>query len=207
MRKFFYETKMITIVAVFAIVVAIGLDFTCYFRFKNVISNVCYSVIAAYIFYLIQIYFPERKKKRLLATRIRGYIVGRILDKMSIITRIIDKNTRESLSEEDADLIIEEATEAYNNLFKCIDDFAQAIDDNILDVVVGLSENQFLYDLYYLGHAPDDNFSNRDYIYDLYEEYRNDFKNLIDRLGKLVKSLPVYDKELSDNVKKRINQS
>jgi len=68
---------MITAVAIFAIIAAIGLDLACDFKFKGIISNVCYSVIAAYIFYLIQICFPERKKKKLLATRIRGYILGK----------------------------------------------------------------------------------------------------------------------------------
>ena len=89
MRKFLHETKMITAVAILAIITAIGLDLACDFKFKGIISNVCYSVIAAYIFYLIQIYFPERKKKKLLATRIRGYISGRILDNLGYITRTL----------------------------------------------------------------------------------------------------------------------
>ena len=193
---------MITTVAIFAIVVAIGLDFTGSFHLKGTIVNVCYSVIAAYIFYLIQIYFPGRKKKRLLATRIRGYIIGKILDNLSFITIMLDKYSRESLSEEYATLIIQAATDAYNNLFKCTDDFGQLIDDSILDVIVGLSENQFLYDLYFLRNDLDDNCSNGDTIYDSYEENGDDFKGLKDRLSTLVKSLPLYDHELLDGIKK-----
>jgi len=207
-RKYFRETKLITTVTFFSILIAIGIDFSS-FRFKGIISNVCYSIIAAYIFYLIQIYFPERKKKRLLAARIRGFFSGKILDELSFITRTLDNNTRESLSEEYAGLIIESATEAYNNLFKCTDDFGQLIDDDILDVVVGLTESQFLYDLYYLRHYLDEEYSNCDAIFDSYEEYGDDFRTLRDRLGKLVSALPLYGQELSDdiNIKNKANHT
>ena len=207
MRKFFHETKMISAVAIFAIITAIVLDLACDFNFKGIISNVCYSVIAAYIFYLIQIYFPERKKKRLFATRIRGYILGKILDNLGFITRALDKNTKESLSEIYADLIIEAATDAYNNLFKCTDDFGQLMEDDLLDVIVGLTESQFLYDLYCLRHDLGDSCSKTDAIYDSYEEYGEDFINLNKKLSGIVKTLPLYGRALSDDIKKRLDHS
>jgi len=198
---------MISTVAIFSIIAAIGLDLACDFKFKGIISNVCYSVIAAYIFYLIQIYFPERKKKRLLGARIRGYITGKILDNLDFITRTLDNNTRESLNENFAGLIIEAGTDAYNNLFKCTDDFGQLMDDDLLDVIVGLTENQFLYDLYFLRHDLDDSCAKTYIIYDSFNENGDDFKNLHKRLSNIVKNLPQYGKQLSDDVKERLNRS
>ena len=87
---------MITAVAIFAIITANGLDLAYDFKFEGIFSNVCYSVIAAYIFLFDSELFPERKKKRLFATRIRGYILGKILDNLGFITRALDKNTKES---------------------------------------------------------------------------------------------------------------
>ena len=203
MRKFFYETKMITTVAIFATIVAIGLDLTNDFQFKGILSNVCYSIIAAYIFYLVQIYFPERKKRRLLSIRLRGYLIEEIFGNLNNITSKLDKYSRETLSEEDVDFVIESATEAYNNLFKCIDGFGQTIDDVTLDVIVGLSENQLIYDLNSLKYDSLDYCASRDWIYSSYEEYGDDFKSLKDRIRKLAFNLPQYDKELSDDIEKK----
>jgi hypothetical protein len=81
------------------------------------------------------------------------------------------------------------------------------MDDDLLDVIVGLTESQFLYDLYYLRYDLDDNCSNSDAIYDSYEEFGEDFRILKSRLGSIVKTLPLYDRELSDDIKERVSRT
>ena len=125
---------------------------------------------------------------------------------MKTITDTIRNNTRDSLSEEAACSIIEEATEAYNNLFKCTDDFAQVIDENILDVVVELSIDPFLYGLYSCRHYLAEKCLNKDIVFILYEDYGNGFNERNDRLRKLVDSLPQDNTKPLEEVKQKVRQ-
>ena len=206
-NKLWVDTKIITSVTLIAIVFGVICTICQDNYIAKIISNVCYSVTAAYIFYLIQIYFPEKHKRELMDIRIRGFIVGKILDNLSCITRKFDENTSDVLNLEDADYVVEKGSDAYNNLFKCIDDFSQLLDNDLLGTIVDLTENQFLYDLYFFSNEMACVEDNIDIIQESYiDEEGIEFRKLKDRLVYLTYKLPEYDKNLSENIKRKINK-
>lgn len=196
--EFFKDTLWISIVSLVAFIVSVIAVFYQEYPISSYLQSICYSVIAAFIFYIIQIYVPEYKRKKLVAIRLKGFLTGRILDDLNRITNMLNTVERR-INIEEANYIVEVGTEAYNNLFRCIDFYSNSMEIEILDTIIGLSENQFLYNLYYANQYMDmEEYIN--WIYSSFDdESGKDFLKLKEKLERLNSELPLYNGKRINN--------
>lgn len=209
MKKFFLENKIITLVAALSLALVVAYEICAQLPFSHFFPNVCYSIIAAYIFYLFQVYLPEKKKREAIGARIRDYIVHRILDNLGFISSSLE-DKEDSISPELSKSIIDAGTEAYNNLFKCLDDFSQTIDGDSSDAIYKLTNDQFLYDLYTLYKVkrvfPEDEGYN-DLVLKSYQNNKDSFIKRKEELSRLVKASTESKSQMSSYIKDKLKET
>lgn len=209
MKKFLSETIIITLLAAVSLALVAAYEIYNQLPFSQTVPNVCYSIIAAYIFYLFQVYLPEKKKKEAISARIRDYIVHRILDNLGFISSSLEDKEEDSISPELSKSIIDAGTEAYNNLFKCLDDFSQTMDGDTSDAIYKLTNDQFLYDLYTLYKVkrvfPEDEEYN-DLVLGSYQKYKGSFINSKEELSRLVTASTESKSQMSSYTKDELKK-
>lgn len=201
---------LIPIVAIISIVWVALSDIFNLISSNTVFSSICYSIIAALIFYLIQIYLPEKKKKEAISARITDYIVHRILDKLEYISSRLANIDRDGINPELSKSIIDTGAEAYNDLFKCLDDFPQTIDGDTSKAIYALTNDQFLYDLYTLYKVkkvfPEDE-EYKNLVSESYQENKVSFIKRKEELSRLVTASTESKSQMSSYTKDRLKET
>lgn len=193
LRHFYKEYKAIVIVVFVVLVycfIAVRIKTTHCFEENEIVENivectlnVCLSIIAAFVFFIFQGYLQDKRRRMLYSVRIHGFIIVNILDNLRIIKKKLDKN---ELDIENTRMILNCGYDAYNNLFQCIDSYQTFLDEELLEVLIKLTDNKLLQNLYYLYRNPDSMNKFESLVTD---KYNDGFTSMVEKLERLNKEL------------------
>lgn len=199
-KTFLFENKAIAVVvgiAMFYCVICVIFKSSSFFNVSNTLRpwgdllfNISISIIAAGVFFVVQVFYPERKRKQILLKYAKKVLEEEILqcaNHLTIQLEILTKNEKDE--KEIRQSIDNECMKIDKRIEDCLSLYANTISSEILDVLYNIKTSDFFFKISKRAHGELVGLTMNKILSERNEEEYKQFKNNIEKLKVLTKKL------------------